>query len=483
MACTTLLAGKDATVDGSTLLARNEDYGHALNPKRFVVIDELHQPKKYRSVATKCHVDLPDNPMRYTALPEPKANLSKFGFWSEADINAANVAMSATETSTTNSRVLGADPMNPKGIGEEDFTTIVLPYIHSAREGVQLLGSYLKRYGTYESNGIAFSDKNEVWYMETIGGHHWAAKRVPDDSYVVAPNWFTITDFDFASDDTMASDDLEEMISQYHLNVDGPTEGSNYNLRHIFGSYYGARCDSDFEYNVCREWYVQKTFTPSQEVDVHDYDLPFAKRPDHKLTVEDFKYALSSHYQRTPYDMYSHIGSDAERHALRPIGMQRNQELHILQIRNDVPAKIAGICWIAFGPNPYNGIAPYYANVLDTPAQYRDTTPDYVINNMYWLTHTIATIGDDHPKRYQYYLLESMQEDIPAQGRHIIETTDAQVASLNDDALHAQLQKDNTKIANNTYRLSMKALGEMVKKGTLMMNLNQKKTNDHFING
>ncbi|CDI41271.1 Protein of unknown function [Lactobacillus helveticus CIRM-BIA 953] len=29
------------------------------------------------------------------------------GWWGEADINAANVAMSATETSTTNSRVLG----------------------------------------------------------------------------------------------------------------------------------------------------------------------------------------------------------------------------------------------------------------------------------------------------------------------------------------------------------------------------------------
>ena len=33
-------------------------------------------------------------------------------------------------------------------------------------------------------NGIAFQDQNEIWWLETIGGHHWMARRVPDDSYV-----------------------------------------------------------------------------------------------------------------------------------------------------------------------------------------------------------------------------------------------------------------------------------------------------------
>lgn len=70
--------------------------------------------------------------------------------------------MSATKTSTTNSRVLGVDPMSKKGIGEEDFVTIVLPYIYSAREDVKLLGKYLEKYGTYELNSVAFSDKDEV---------------------------------------------------------------------------------------------------------------------------------------------------------------------------------------------------------------------------------------------------------------------------------------------------------------------------------
>ncbi len=45
-------------------------------------------------------------------------------------------------------------------------------------------------------NGIAFQDVNEIWWLETIGGHHWMARRVPDDSYVVMPNQLGIDAFE-----------------------------------------------------------------------------------------------------------------------------------------------------------------------------------------------------------------------------------------------------------------------------------------------
>lgn len=464
MPCTTLLAGKGVTADGSTMIARNEDYGHSFNPKRFVVVKSEDQPTDYQSVTSKCKVDLPKNPLRYTALPENKAAEKRMGIWAEAGINAANVTMSATETSTTNPRILGIDPYNKAGIGEEDFVTITLPYIHSAKEGVQLLGSYLEKYGTYESNGVIFSDKDDIWYMETIGGHHWAAKRVPDDSYVVAPNWFAITDFDFTADDTMADDDLEEMIKEFHLNVDG---GNKYNFRHIFGSHN----DSDYSYNIPRQWYIQKLFNPRDVEQPDNPDLPWAKKPEHKLTVEDFKYALSSRYQHTPYDPYSEMGTDGQRHAFRPIGFQRNQEIHILQIRNDVSADRAAICWLAYGPNAFNGIAPFYTNVLDTPSTYRDTTEDYDITKMYWLIHTITTIADDHPKRYNN-IIEDMKQNVIAAGRHVVLSTDEKTAGLTGEGLQKALEAANELTAQQAYRLGMKCLGEMVKTGSLQIRLN-----------
>ncbi|HJA26967.1 MAG TPA: C69 family dipeptidase [Candidatus Limosilactobacillus intestinigallinarum] len=464
MACTTILAGKLATADGSTLVARNEDFGHAYNPKRFVVVEPDQQPREYQSVTNKAKFTLPANPMRYTAVPEIPAIAKKMGIWGEAGINAANVTMSATETSTPNPRVLGIDPLVKQGVGEEDLVTLVLPYIHSAREGVQLLGQYLAKYGTYESNGVAFSDKDEVWYMETIGGHHWVAQRVPDDCYVVAPNWFAVTTFDFRSPDTMASSDLEQLINDHHLNVDG---GDHYNLRHIFGSHN----DSDYRYNIPRQWYVQRLFNPGANVQPDDPDLPFARRPEHKLTIEDVKYALSSHYQHTPYDPYSDLGTPAQQHAFRPIGLQRNSEVHILQIRSDVPEKLAGICWLAFGPNAYNALAPFYTNVTDTPAAYRDTKEHFDIANMYWLTHALATIGDEHPKRYEA-AIEEMKQNTIAAGRHNLLTTDAAAGNLDGEALQSKLAAANEQTASQAHKLAMKCLGSMVETGSLQIRLN-----------
>ena len=89
-----------------------------------------------------------------------------------------------TETISTNPRVLGADPLVETGIGEEDIFTLVLPYIITAREGVERLGHFWKQQDTYESNGIAISDVNEIWWLESIGGHHWDGTPRTDDAYV-----------------------------------------------------------------------------------------------------------------------------------------------------------------------------------------------------------------------------------------------------------------------------------------------------------
>ena len=194
MSCTTLLVGKNATFDGSTMIARNEDSGGiGFEPKKFIVVKPEDQPKEYVSVISKVKIALPDDPMRYTAMPNADP---KEGNWAAAGVNTAGVSMTATETLTSNERVLSGDPLFKGGIGEEDIVTLVLPYIRSARDGVKRLGRLLETYGTYEMNGIAFSDLDEVWWLETIGGHHWIARRVPDDCYAVAPNYFNLDEFD-----------------------------------------------------------------------------------------------------------------------------------------------------------------------------------------------------------------------------------------------------------------------------------------------
>ena len=51
MACTTILVGKNASYDGSTMIARNDDSGAGhYTPKKFVVVHPEEQPRKYKSV-------------------------------------------------------------------------------------------------------------------------------------------------------------------------------------------------------------------------------------------------------------------------------------------------------------------------------------------------------------------------------------------------------------------------------------------------
>ena len=327
MPCTTLLVGKNATVDGSTMMARNEDSPSGkFTFKKFIVVRPEDQPRKYKSVISQVEIALPDNPLRYTAMPNAQA---VEGIWGEAGINAANVAMTETETITSNPRVLGADPLVPGGIGEEDLLTLVLPYIRSAREGVLRLGSLLEQYGTYEMNGIGFQDVDEVWWLESIGGHHWIAKRVPDDEAVVMPNQQGIDFLDLADalgagKDNLCSRDLAAFIEENHLDLtlaedrEGPVaEDTAFDCRSAFGSHD----DADHTYNTPRAWYMLRCLIPfsiqweGPEVPFHpeDDDLPWSVEPDRKVTVEDVKYILSSHYQGTPYDPYGHKGDGSLR--------------------------------------------------------------------------------------------------------------------------------------------------------------------------
>ena len=453
MACTTILVGKDASYDGSTIIARNEDSANGeFCPKRFIVVKPDEQPRHYKSVLSHVEVDLPDEPLQYTAVPN--ADL-KEGIWGEAGVNEANVAMSATETLTTNERVLGADPFVeltpakgkegedgyepevPGGIGEEDFLTLVLPYVKTAREGVARLGALLEQYGTYEMNGVAFSDVDEIWWLETVGGHHWIAKRVPDEAYVTMPNQLGIDEFDLDDalgdqEEHMCSADLGEFIERNHLDL-AVENVTPFNPRDAFGSH----SDSDHVYNTPRAWYMQRFLNPYDEQwDGQDADhqptsddIPWARQPDRKITIEDVKYVLSSHYQGTPYDPYGKLGDQHSRHMFRPIGINRQSQLSVMQIRPYRPQVNRAVQWIAYGSNPFNTLVPFFPNVDSTPKYLEDTTTRVTSENFYWENRIIAALCDasfaDTANAVERY-----QEKTGGMGHRMVAATDEQIARL-----------------------------------------------------
>ena len=367
MSCTTILVGKKASYDGSTIIARDDDSGSGrYDPKKFVAIAPQEQPRHYRSVLSHVEIDLPDNPCRYSIVPNVLPNR---GILAEAGVSERNVAMSATETIAVNERVLGADPLVvlqpadeiagkpeiPGGIGEEDIITLVLPYVNTAREGVKRLAELLETYGTYESNGIIISDVDEIWYVETIGGHHWIARRVPDDKCAIIPNQLGIDYFDFddAFSDArefMCSDDLQEFIETHHLGrasgVQVGMNGGHCNPRIVFGT----ATAKDHIYNTPRAWYMYR-YLDLDDAENHtpeSDDIPWCLEPEHAVTVEDVDFLLGSHYEGTPYDPYGTQGTEESRHRYRPIGINRTGHMVAMQIRPYAPVESRSIMWISY---------------------------------------------------------------------------------------------------------------------------------------
>lgn len=477
MPCTTILVGKAASYDGSTIIARNDDSGAgSYTPKKYAVVHPEEQPRIYKSVISHVEIELPDDPMRYTCVPNA---LSGEGIWAASGVNAANVAMTATETITSNSRVLGADPLvcyepadgdKPEkagGIGEEDIVSITLPYIKSAREGVTRLGSLLEQYGTYEMNGIAFQDVDEIWWLETIGGHHWIARKVPDDVYVVMPNQFGMDEFDLADafgaqNEFMCSADLPEFIEKYHLNVENmecvmprnisqtgelqdkdenddcgqEVDDTNNETDSSDGTYtsiicprdiFGSHDDADHVYNTPRAWFMERTLNPNSAVwdgpdadftPVSD-DIPWCMIPEKKITMEDVKYVLSSHYQGTPYDPYGNYGDKSLRGAYRSIGVNRTDFMSAIQIRPYADEDSSAIQWLAFASNAFNVMVPFYTNVDEVPEYLANTSAEVSTDNFYWTSRMIAAMADASYAKSVFHI-ERYDEKVMSKAHEII---------------------------------------------------------------
>lgn len=471
MPCTTILVGKKASYDGSTMISRNDDGG--FEAKQIKVVTPEKQPKKYHCVISHLDIELPENPMRYTIAPSVDR---KNGIWAACGINEANVGMTATETVTTNPRVMGADPLVvyqpkegrngkeiPGGIGEEDLVVLVLPYIRSAREGVLRLGSLLEKYGTYEYNGIAFNDADEVWWLETIGGHHWIARKVPDERVVIMPNQFGLDNFDFEDalgegKEHLCSADLKTFVEENHLDLG--LDGS-FVPRVAFGS----RADSDHVYNTPRAWYMARYFMPrtyrwdgpDADFTPESDDLPWSLVPEKKVTPEDIKYLLGSHYQGTPYDP---CDPHAEHHGkYRSIGVPNSDVSIMLQIRGYMPAELQGVEWVTMGGSAYTAFFPIYTAVKSMPKYLNDTPLTPASGYMYWDSRLIAALLDAHyfsgliyDERYQNRVMNGSRKILTESDRKFMETGDVKV-----------LEKANTEITDLVKKESAKTLSDLLK--------------------
>lgn len=385
--------------------------------------------------------------------------------------------------------------------------TLTLPYIKSAREGVARLGMLVEKYGTYETNGVAFGDADEVWYWENIGGHHWIARRVPDDCYVVQPNRQGIDHFDLADalgdqHDYMCSADLAQWIRENDLLMDMPSHEDDagetveglpryFNARIAFSTYTWL----DQLYNAPRKWYLCSRLTPSDprfagpapEFGPESLDIPWAMRPDKKLSASDVKDLLATTYDGTEYDPYGTKGTPETRHQYRYVGIDRTSECSILCIRPNAPKALRGVHWFAPASGPFNTAVALYANVKELPA-YLDTPTEVTTDSLYWNNRLLAGLSD--PQFFESYeAIQGYRLNTMAQGYQSLRETDAALEKLaaegkanlddmDDPTVIAELERANQALVDSVQTQTRALLGTVLDQRTVTMK-NAFNMNDH----
>lgn len=456
-ACTSVMVGKKASMDGSTFIDRNEDRVLAIEPKRFIVQPAVSgRDETYVSAYNGLTVKLPANGMRYTATPS--GDQSK-GPNEEDGFNEANVGESATESVYANDRVLAYDPYVKNGLAEDSMTTLVLPYIHSAREGVKYLGDLIAKYGSAEGNGVQFSDQNEVWYMEIATGHQWVAVRIPDDCYAVAANQIAIEQIDFDDPDNyMWSPSIQEFVNLHGLNPDH----DQWNFRHIFGT----NTKKDHHYNTPRVWFAQRYLNPVAAANQtpESADMPFIRKPERKIAVEDIQYILKSHYNETKYDPLGD-SDEHDRKTYRAISLSRTAQSHILQMRNDVDPKHAAIQWIELGVPSFNAYVPFFTNADDTDVSYRELPAKMDLKSAFWLNEALAMVVESHYNDFAEKDLD-FQKELGEWARRKIHEVDEHVKSLEGKELTTYLTSQNHEIANHFNTRAKELLFDLMTQGT-----------------
>lgn len=197
-------------------------------------------------------------------------------------------------------------------------------------------------------------------------------------------------------------------------------------------------------------------FTPTSD------NIPWCQVPEKKITPEDVKYVLSSHFQGTPYDPYLTYGDSSMKGAYRSIGINRNDFMAMIQIRPEKREDSAVLEWIAFGSNAFNTAVPFYAEVDKTPAYVSSTTGEVSTDSFYWVSRLIAAMADASYKRSIFHI-ERYQEKTVSQGYQIIHEYDRLLENEKDAGKRMAFKMEaNEKIAQMVRREAADTLDKVL---------------------
>lgn len=355
-ACTMVYVGSDLTSDGSSFLARSEDFSNSYNKIAYV---NQHGKYKAGSVYKGCygftHTFTHDS-YSYTATSDDNTSgvcpdcgqTHPHTPMEEVGTNEKGVSVSAMVTLRANSKVTGVDPMVGGGMCESDMATILLSEATTAKEGVELLLGIYNTVGAEEKSGVLIADQNEIWYVENFTGHTYIAVKLSSNMITINPNMGAIGLVDL--------DDTANVIASSNL----------ISVAKQAGTYVGDESENTID--VFKSYCYYAAATPSGRlVGGINYFLNGGSETAATLTPED--YTISNVKNGKIVSLYTNIQNKLGKigiqnmvdfYKVKGIGNTSNLEWHIFQIQSNASMETGTIEWLAMENGQYTVAIPYF---------------------------------------------------------------------------------------------------------------------------
>ena len=441
--CTTIIIGQEQTADGSMIVARSEDWD-AMEAKNYEIFEDTDNgPREFVAKDSPFRCELPEKALGYSAL----SPYNLHGHWGSAGFNTAGVGMSATESIFSSDEVLKHDPLVENGVAENSVFNITLPYVHTAREGVERLGMLIEKYGIAEGFGIGFVDSKEIWYLETACGHRWLACRMPKDQYFVTGNQSRFRTYDpNDKENYLASADLIEFAEKHGLY--NPAQGA-----FDFHEAYARDIKLDTTYNYPRVWGLQQFFSPEIKNDVTKNTFPVFAKATHKVTLTELRTAFRFHYDNTEHDPY--LNSNPKE-PYRPVSIFRTTQTHLLQVRPELPQAIGCVNYVAMGMADLGVFLPLYQGITSYPEAYTKGNGESSDDSAYWKFRKIMVLGMTNYNKYAPIIKEAYTNFEAETDQRQREMEEEYLRIYKTQPLHAQdlLQAFSDKILNSALDLA-----------------------------
>ena len=452
-ACTGFIIGKDLTTDGSTLYGRTEDLEPNHN-KNFVVRERKYNKAgdQFVDETNGFSFDLPAVSYKYTAVPDVTPEQ---GVFDEAGFNEEGVSISATVSASANDDIQKVDPYVKDGIAESALTSVVLPHVKTAKEGVELLAKIVREKGAAEGNIVTIADKTGVWYMEILSGHQYAAIKFPDDKYAVFPNTFFLGSVDKNdTENTILSADLEKTAR------DAGTYKEINGSFHVAQSYNPPLAEADRS----RVWSGIKALDPNADVQYDDEYFELMHSTSDKLSLRDAMNLQRNRLEGTDFKPQDQMELDgkgipdktkADPVYKYPISNPNVMEAHIFQLKDNLPASTGGgILWLAMGSPRNAPYLPYYGNISNTSQPYQEMSTAYNENSWYWTVSRINDLVAKYPELFEDDSIRSEIERMESQWMEEQPAHDNEQISLSEQPEQASLKatKDSMERADSVFK-------------------------------